>query len=122
VTAAVSEVRLFVYGTLMRGQAAAHLLQDARFVGEACALGFALVDTGAYPAMIPDAVGTVSGEVWAVDAARLPSLDYYEGHPALFERSTVVLGDGTQALAYVYRRDASRFPRIEGGAWRGRGG
>lgn len=118
----MSEVRLFVYGTLKRGEAAANLLHDARFVGEACALGFALVDTGAYPAMIADANGVVSGEVWVVDAARLPALDDYEGHPALFERCTVVLGDGTQAIAYVYRSDASRFSRLPDGVWRGRGG
>ncbi len=117
----MSEVRLFVYGTLKRGEAAGHLLQDARFLGEACALGFALVDTGAYPAMVPDAVGTVSGEVYAVDAARLPALDEDEGHPTLFERTPVVLGDGTQAVAYVYRRSPGRFPRVAGGAWRGRG-
>lgn len=116
----MSAVRLFVYGTLKRGEVAAHLLQDACFLGEACAPGFALVDAGAYPAMVPDATGTVCGELYSVDASRLSALDDYEGAPALFERAAVLLGDGSQAIAYVYRRDASRLPRIAGGTWRGR--
>ncbi len=94
-----SPVRVFVYGTLMRGAANHAVLarQGARFVRPAVTSSpRVLVDLGPYPALLPAEVpapdehrAAVAGELWEIDASRLHALDAFEGAPDLFVRETI---------------------------------
>jgi gamma-glutamylcyclotransferase (GGCT)/AIG2-like uncharacterized protein YtfP len=116
------ERRLFVYGSLMRGEPAHGLLARARFVAEAStAPGFDLVDLGEYPGLLRAGSGRVHGEVYVVPDDLVPELDRYEDHPDLFTRTEIGLADGSRAEAYlVSERLASGRPRVASGAWRDR--
>lgn len=94
-----SPVRVFVYGTLMRGAANHAVLerQGARFLDAAVTSSpRVLVDLGPYPALLSAAVPApddhrtaVAGEVWELDASRLDELDAFEGAPDLYVRETI---------------------------------
>ena len=128
--AVTSPVLLFVYGSLMRGEANHHLLgvgAGGAFGGEArTAPRFALVDLGPYPGMIAGGRRSVAGELYQVTAAVLAGLDDFEGHPAYFRRTPIRLADGRAAEAYLLAPDAARgrprFPPELGGAVRWRSG
>ena len=108
--------RLFVYGTLKRGDCRAHFLDGQRFIGEATVEGFRLVDCGAYPGLVPGE-GVVRGEAYDVDSAIWPTLDAVEGvDVGLYRRQIVRLCDGSEAQTYVYRGDAAGLPDL-GGVW-----
>lgn len=76
----MSKVRMFVYGTLKRGQRQdlARYEPTPAHLGEGWVTG-RLYDLGHCPALVLDAsAGPVWGEVWDVDAALFEALDRYE--------------------------------------------
>jgi gamma-glutamylcyclotransferase (GGCT)/AIG2-like uncharacterized protein YtfP len=121
---------LFVYGTLMRGFALHHHLEDARFVGGGSIAG-RLHDLGEFPAMLPAkrAGQRIRGELYRLSdpVAQLPRLDAVEGcragrGEALFVREAhqVRLDRGGRITAWVYRyaREATAGSRIPRGDYR----
>jgi gamma-glutamylcyclotransferase (GGCT)/AIG2-like uncharacterized protein YtfP len=112
-------LRLFVYGSLLRGERHHSELEDARFERAATtALGFRLVLHGSYPAL-SEGDGVVHGEVYHVSEELLVRLDVFEGCPNLYQRGTVLLDDGSVAIAYRISAAAARAcSEIEGGDWR----
>lgn len=96
---ASSAVRVFVYGTLMRGAANHAVLErvGARFLSAAVTSSpRVLVDLGPYPALLSTTVpapaehhAAVAGEVWELDASRLHELDAFEGAPDLYVREAI---------------------------------
>jgi gamma-glutamylcyclotransferase (GGCT)/AIG2-like uncharacterized protein YtfP len=125
VSTGVREHLLFVYGTLLVGEASHDLLKDggARFVREARTVPrYSLVDLGTYPGVIRGGDVVIVGEVWAVEIPTLAKIDVHEGHPVLFKRQPIDLDDGTTADAYLLDLDQTRGRRrIRGGSWRDRG-
>lgn len=119
--------RVFVYGTLLAGEVNHHVLGDAACLAEMATLPhFALMNLGAYPALVDAAEGQgvpVHGEVYAVDDETLARLDALEGYPNIYDRRMVTLADNSEALTYVMdaRRLTKRRP-IAGGDWRRRHG
>ncbi|HZG75058.1 MAG TPA: gamma-glutamylcyclotransferase [Paenibacillus sp.] len=127
---------VFVYGTLLRGEANHRRLRDAKArAATAVVEGGTLYDTGrGYPAMMleprpGDGNATVRGEVYEVDEATLRSLDeledYYGPNDPRNEyervRIEVVTEDGSlEAWTYVYKRAPAGSERIPHGDWRGR--
>lgn len=141
------KTRLFVYGTLMQGQANHRLLQkpevEAELVGSASALTsrWLMVDLGLYPALLEvplahdpkraalaiprDDHAHARGEVWQVSAAGLAVLDSFEGTPSLYvRRSLLVLMDNERpALVQAYvvgpllRERCLRGVAVPGGDW-----
>jgi gamma-glutamylaminecyclotransferase len=113
---------LFVYGTLLSGEANHPVLSGAEFRGPASTLPeFELVDLGAYPALVRGGRDAVSGELYRVSPELLRIVDSFEGHPTLFRRSVIALRGGAEAEAYLV--DAGRvstMPRIKTGDWRAR--
>jgi gamma-glutamylaminecyclotransferase len=95
-------MKLFTYGTLMRGYHNNHLLSKCQFIGEAVTLdGFVLYNCG-FPMAVPhtddeDAFPllSVQGEVWEVDEESLSRIDRLEGHPRWYIRKqrAVVIGE-----------------------------
>ncbi|MCH9651467.1 MAG: gamma-glutamylcyclotransferase [Deltaproteobacteria bacterium] len=112
--------RLFVYGTLLRGESNHSLLGHARFVGEtATQPGYRLVDVGGYPGMFTDGEEVVVGELFEVDGATLEAVDELEGHPDYYRRIRIPLADRSEAWAYLLPPSAAtEYPAIEGGDWR----
>jgi gamma-glutamylcyclotransferase (GGCT)/AIG2-like uncharacterized protein YtfP len=113
--------RMFVYGTLMRGEPNHRLLAAARFLGAAkTAPGYRLFDLGACPAMTTGDQA-VDGELFEVDAETLARIDRLEGHPTYYVRLAILLEDGRRAHAYLMPEiEFGRHPVIPGGAWRTR--
>lgn len=110
-------VRLFVYGTLMRGHGAAAVLGDAPWEGPAWLDGADLHDAGPYP-MACDGEGSVRGECRSIDPGRWPDLDAYEDVPWLYRRERRRLRDGRMAFVYlVPAAVARRHPLLPSGIW-----
>lgn len=96
--------RVFVYGSLLRGQCNHEWLQGARFVGEdRTAEPLTLVDLGEYPAVVDQPLGPIVGEVWEVDEEGLARLDILEDYPDLYLRRPVALASGGEAIVYMLR-------------------
>jgi gamma-glutamylcyclotransferase (GGCT)/AIG2-like uncharacterized protein YtfP len=115
---------LFVYGTLLAGEANAQHLDGLQ--RQPATVPGALHDCGPYPAM---ALGTgqVRGEILPLDPARLTALDALEGarpfgapgglYRRTVLRATLANGEVQPVQTYVMD-DASAFPPIETGDWR----
>ena len=103
----------FVYGTLMKGERAEHLLAEASFVGRCELRDYAMYHLGSYPGIRPCAGEKVYGELYLVNDRLVEELDAYEEEGTLYDRRTVTvwLGDNpVQAEAYVYKMDVAGCP------------
>jgi gamma-glutamylcyclotransferase (GGCT)/AIG2-like uncharacterized protein YtfP len=113
-------MRLFVYGTLMRGGCRHNLLAGQRFISAATTTPFfALYDLGAYPGLVrcPTSGDAVHGELYDIDDTALPMLDRAEDAPDLYRREEIELTDLSRAVTYIYQRDVSNAKRITSGRW-----
>ncbi len=110
--------RVFVYGTLLRGEINHDLLDGADFLGpHRTAPCFTLYLTGAYPGLAPGGGTAVVGEVYALGDAGLRRLDRLEDYPRLYDRRLIHSPYG-RAWVYVYRGAIADLPVIQGGDWR----
>ena len=94
---------LFVYGTLMRGQAAHDLLKGGIYGGRYLLFDHAMYDLGRYPAVVHEAEESVLGELWFVTDEMMQRLDDYEG--SLYKRVSVTLeawNDNAEAETYLW--------------------
>jgi len=113
-------VRLFVYGTLMRGQPAHRLMRGARLLGRiATPRGYTLHDLGPYPAAVRAGRGRIRGELYAIPPAMLRRLDAYENCPAEYRRATIATVFG-RAWIYLYPCRPRRGHGLIHGDWRRR--
>jgi len=95
----MTSVRLFVYGTLRRGQPNHRLLEDAPPLGSTLTEPrFEIIECEGYPALVPGALA-IEGELYEIGEPLLARLDAFEG-PG-YVRASVKLADGTTALAYL---------------------
>jgi gamma-glutamylcyclotransferase (GGCT)/AIG2-like uncharacterized protein YtfP len=115
-------MRLFVYGSLLSGEAHAARLGGSRLVGPARTVArYTLVDLGAYPALLDGGTTSVSGEVYEVNGETLAALDEFEGHPDEYRRQPVDLLGQESAEAYVRPRERGPHGGVIGsGEWRSR--
>jgi gamma-glutamylcyclotransferase (GGCT)/AIG2-like uncharacterized protein YtfP len=114
--------RVFVYGSLRRGQGNNRLLYASEFVGNATVCG-TLYSLGGFPGLrIDDSEGDVVGEVWQVDDATLAELDRLEGVAVGFyeRRKWRVKIEGKLRSAWLYEIAEEHTvgqPVIAGGDW-----
>jgi gamma-glutamylcyclotransferase (GGCT)/AIG2-like uncharacterized protein YtfP len=112
---------LFTYGTLMRGFRLHRLLDGrARYIGRGQVKG-RIIDLGSYPGALPDARGTLHGEIYRiVDPALWTALDSAEG--ARYHRGEVTVrsedGRDLAARIYWYIGPLDRGVPIPGGDYR----
>jgi gamma-glutamylcyclotransferase (GGCT)/AIG2-like uncharacterized protein YtfP len=113
-----SMTELFVYGTLLRGQANHHWLQNSEFLGEDFLPNGCLFDLGAYP-MLLSGSDLIAGEVYSITPQILADLDRLEEHPTVYWREPVILHSGRTAQVYwgrpLWTKDR---PQIPGGSWK----
>jgi gamma-glutamylcyclotransferase (GGCT)/AIG2-like uncharacterized protein YtfP len=96
------DVTLFVYGSLKRGYRHHARLQGAKFEGEAVTEPhYGLVLLGDYPALYSGGGKRIHGELYRISPELLAELDQFEDCPNVYRRESVVLADGSRALAYV---------------------
>ena len=115
-----AEHKVFVYGTLIAGEANAHWAGSAR--RQKAWITGTIYDTGCrFPAFVKRGRTHVKGEVLTVDDDGFKSMDRLEGYPHLYRREQIQvhLVGGGNVLAWVYimnnlRKDA---PVIESGDW-----
>lgn len=107
--------RIFVYGTLKRGQCRHAALAGQRFLEEAATEPlYRLYDCGDYPALVESPAGVaVWGELWEVDEPCLARIDVIEGvAEGLYRRQTVQLQDRPPAETYIYLHDVSGLAEL----------
>jgi gamma-glutamylcyclotransferase (GGCT)/AIG2-like uncharacterized protein YtfP len=110
--------RVFVYGTLVRGEVNHRLLNGAEWLGpHRTAPCFTLYRIGAYPGAARGGATAILGEVYALDGAGLRQLDRLEDYPILYDRHRIATPYG-RAWIYVYRGRLRDRPIIVGGDWR----
>lgn len=110
--------RVFVYGTLLRGEVNHPLLAGADLLGpHRTAAAFTLYDLGTYPGLVRGGVTAVRGEVYRVDGATLRRLDALEEYPHLYGRLLIATPHGG-TWVYHYRGVVQGFPVIASGDWR----
>jgi gamma-glutamylcyclotransferase (GGCT)/AIG2-like uncharacterized protein YtfP len=110
--------RVFVYGTLMRGEVNHGLLAGAALLGpHRTAPCFGLLRVGAYPGAVRGGRGAIRGEVYRIDSAGLRRLDHLEEYPKLYDRQLIPTPYG-RAWIYLYRGPRVDRPTIVGGDWR----
>ncbi len=120
--------RLFVYGTLRRGERAnAYLKPDqVRYVGDDEITGI-IYDLGSFPGVKAEPgtfdIGAphVKGDVYVItDPSIIPILDYYEGYPSLYDRIETGLASGDTAWVYTYNYAVDHHQIIPSGDWKRR--
>jgi gamma-glutamylaminecyclotransferase len=95
--------RVFVYGSLLRGEPNHEWLEGAQLVDPDArtTASCTLHDLGSFPALAFGGETTVFGELYEIDEHGLARLDQLEGHPNLYERNRIQMADGTTAATYV---------------------
>ncbi len=97
--------RIFVYGTLMRGERANELLKVAVYAGEGILKNYGCYDLGTYPAVVEEAGKSTVGEIWYVDDETLEKVEHYEGDGTLYtcKEVKIEVEEGEiDCYAYVY--------------------
>ena len=115
-----AEHKVFVYGTLIAGEANAHWAGIARRQ-KAWTTG-TIYDTGCrFPAFVKRGRTRIVGEVLTVDDDGFRSMDRLEGYPSLYRREQIQVNlvGGGRVLAWVYIMNNLRddAPVIESGDW-----
>jgi gamma-glutamylcyclotransferase (GGCT)/AIG2-like uncharacterized protein YtfP len=116
----MAQLRFFVYGPLMSGEADHPKLGGAELVGPARTVaGYALVELGPLAGLVAEGTGAVVGEVYRVEGGALAKL--LGEHPALYRLGPVRLDDGSTAESLVLDATQARGKRrIRSGDWRSR--
>ena len=112
-------VRVFVYGTLKRGEPLHPLLRKARFLGEGHVRDYVLYDLGEYPAARPASEkAVVWGEVYEIEPDLLEVLDEVEEE---YDRKEVRVemegGWVIRAWMYIYQEPLPESQRLVEGRW-----
>lgn len=107
--------RVFVYGTLKRGQRNTHYLQQAQFLGEfttAAAYRMYLFDD--YPAVCLPGRQSIAGEVYRVNEAQFCLLDQLEGYPDFYQRIEIDTSFGKSWIYIVSAKRCIGKPQLPG--------
>lgn len=111
-----------VYGTLKRGFANHHLMQQATFLGDDCLVDITLYDLGPYPgakALISEGIDV---EVYAVSPAQMAALDRLEEYntlapeQGLYNRLQFQTRFG-KAWIYLYNPNVNAMTAQRRGGW-----
>ena len=110
--------RVFVYGTLRKGEENHGLLARARMLGTTKADdGYTMIDLGDYPAVISNGKNAVFGEVYEISEDMLKGVDELEECPDYYRRMLIATPYGN-AWIYVLARLPDEYTcEISSGDW-----
>jgi len=112
-------IRLFVYGTLRKGDVRSNMLEGgvSKFIKDIKTLPiYTLLDLGSFPALVISGETSIVGELWEIDDYTKKYLDLIEGVPMLYLDKEIELEENITALAYVFEYNRG-YPEIESGDW-----
>ena len=109
--------RVFVYGTLKRGQRNFPFLQAAEFVGTFSTESiFSMVAFGDYPAVCEQGRHAIDGEIYHVSDTQFRLLDELERYPDLYQRIVIPTHYG-DAWMYIVKEDLCLGKELLPGNW-----
>lgn len=107
--------KVFVYGTLMKGEGNHHFLEDSKLLGASSVEGYDMYNVGWFPAIVRGD-SRILGELYEVSQEDMPSIDALEGEGSLYRRRCEITKDNEIAYLYEYLDDISGLERIN--SWR----
>ena len=116
--------RIFVYGTLMKGYRNHIVLLGSKCIEKEAVLeDYAMYDTGAYPAVIPQKGSKVKGEIYLVGEGKIKILNMIEAEGVLYKLTPVKLNTKsgeTEGETYIYLQNVEgmRYVPFENQPWR----
>lgn len=96
--------KVFVYGTLMKGNSNHRFLDGTKYIGSARIAGYSMFEvTKHYPGIVHGS-DDIYGEVYEINKDVLNRLDGLEGEGFLYKRivDKAVTDDGTEHDVYIY--------------------
>lgn len=116
-----NKVKVFVYGTLMKGYWNHHYLEGQKYLGPARIKGYAMYQVSSFPGIIKQGQDEICGELYLVDKKTLARLDRLEDEGRLYNRveETVYTADATHtAYVYTWLGDVKGCKRVLETPWR----
>ncbi len=118
----LTSYRIFIYGTLMKGEFYHPLIESQIYAGESVIKGFNLYSLGSYPGIRPSKFNEreVHGEIYLIDTPTLDKVNRLEGEGTLYRLQFVEVNINDKnviAGVYVYNSKALRRNRIFSGFW-----
>lgn len=117
--------KVFVYGTLMRGQINHKCyLSNSEYIGTGEISGYALYAVSYFPGVIPEVGEKVKGEIFRVDNDILRSLDCLEAEGNLYLRKMIEIQTDSEiinAYIYIWNRSVNHTRKLSYGEqpWKG---
>jgi gamma-glutamylcyclotransferase (GGCT)/AIG2-like uncharacterized protein YtfP len=109
--------RVFVYGTLKRGQRNDHYLHAAEFVGHfTTTSSYSMFVFDDYPAVCLHGRHPIRGEIYHVSDEQFRLLDELEWYPDFYQRIEIPTDFG-DAWMYIVRRHLCRGKQQIEGVW-----
>ena len=104
--------RVFVYGTLKRGQRNAHFLHGARFLGAHLTDSvYSMYAFDDYPAVCLHGRHAIEGEVYEVSKSQFVTLDELEWYPRYYQRIEIATRFG-EAWMYIVQAKLCRGRKL----------
>ena len=119
--------KVFVYGTLKRGESNHALLSNEKFLGGKTLRGFEMYSLGGFPGVKESILPlfTIKGEVFEIKNKRVGAwLDWLEGFnpgfkPTFYSRRIIEIKRNDFMYIYIYEGKVSLNDRIKSGVWKG---
>ena len=109
--------RIFVYGTLKRGQRNAHHMHGAQYVGRHVTERiYSMYEFGGYPAVCRDGRHAISGEIYRISDRHFEILDVFESYPEFYQRIEIPTRWG-DAWMYIVEPALCRGRDLVIGSW-----
>jgi gamma-glutamylcyclotransferase (GGCT)/AIG2-like uncharacterized protein YtfP len=96
--------RLFVYGTLKKGQNNHHFLKHSNFETSDVIEKTDMYDLGGFPGVVKGK-NKVHVESYIVNEKTLQEIDRLEGHPYFYNRQIIRSSSGKKGWIYIFLRD-----------------
>src|SRR3990167_787998 len=101
----MTNINVFVYGTLKRGFSNHRLLANSIYLGEEILYsGFIMYSLGGYPCVTPadpEKSLAILGEVYKINEQTLVTLDYLEGYPGFYDRKIIQTKYGDTWIYFI---------------------